>query len=153
MIKLENLGKVYNPKKRNQFQALSDISLEIDSAIVGKSGSGKSTLLHIIGMLDNFTSGEYWFGEKRISKMSESGRTKLRARNFGFVKKDFALIENYSVLDNVMLPLYPIKAKSKKERALNAIENVGNRKTCGKVCVGAFRRRKATSCNCPRDCC
>lgn len=129
MIKLENLTKIYNPKKRNNFTALRGISLEISkgglTAIMGRSGSGKSTLLHIIGLLDDFTEGEYLFNGKPISGLSESAKTKLRAEKFGFVKQDFALIEDYSVLDNVMLPLYPIKAKHKKERALKAIKSMG----------------------------
>lgn len=136
MIKLENLTKVYNPKKRNNFTALHGVSLEISkgelTAIMGRSGSGKSTLLHIIGMLDDFTGGEYLLDGKPVSKLSESARTKLRAEKFGFVKQDFALIENYSVLDNVMLPLYPIKARNKKERALKAIAAMGIEKLASK---------------------
>lgn len=129
MIKLENIIKVYNPKKRNKYTALKGISLEIQdsefTAIVGRSGSGKSTLLHIIGMLDDFTSGEYFWNDNNIGALSESAKTKLRAKNIGFVKQDFALIDEYSVLDNVMLPLYPIKAQNKRERSLETIEAVG----------------------------
>lgn len=136
MIKLENLTKIYNPKKRNNFTALRGVSLEISkgelTAIMGRSGSGKSTLLHIIGLLDDFTGGEYLFDGKPISGLSESAKTKLRAEKFGFVKQDFALIENYSVLDNVMLPLYPIKARNKKERALKAIAAMGIEKLASK---------------------
>ncbi len=129
MITLENVSKVYNPKKRNNFTALHDVSLEISegelTAIVGRSGSGKSTLLHIIGMLDNLTSGKYLFDSTDISGFSEARRTKLRAKYMGFVKQDFALIDDYAVLDNVMLPLYPIKVKNRRKTALDAIEKLG----------------------------
>ncbi len=129
MIKLRNISKIYNPNKRNQYQALNDINLEISAgemcAVIGESGSGKSTLLHIIGMLDNFTSGKYIFNSSEISKFSDSKRTDIRARNIGFVKQDFALIDDYTAVANVMLPLYPIKAKGRKKRSLAAIETLG----------------------------
>ena len=85
MIKLENITKVYNAKKRNKFTALKDVSLEFANgeftAIVGRSGSGKSTLLHIIGMLDDFSDGEYYWENQKVSNMSDSYKTKLRAKN------------------------------------------------------------------------
>lgn len=136
MIKLMNISKVYNPKKRNNFTALKDISLEIAegefTAVTGKSGSGKTTLLHIIGMLDNFSSGEYSFRGKSVQKLSEAGKTKLRAENIGFVKQDFALIEEYSVLDNVILPLYPAKRNNRRECAMKALTSMGIEKLANK---------------------
>lgn len=128
MIELQNVTKIYNPKKHNQFRALNKISLVINDgefcAIIGKSGSGKSTLLHILGLLDTF-SGKYIFGKRNITKLKESASSKLRAAKIGFVKQDFALIEEYSALDNVMLPLYPIRARDKKKKALKAIAKLG----------------------------
>ena len=129
MIKLNNVTKIYNPKKRNRFAALNGVSLEIADgelcAVIGKSGSGKSTLLHIIGMLDTITDGEYFLNNKDISKTPERTAAKFRAREIGFVKQDFALIEDYSAIDNVMLPLYPIRASDKKKKALAALEKIG----------------------------
>lgn len=128
MIELKNVTKIYNPKKHNQFCALNKISLIINDsefcAVIGKSGSGKSTLLHILGLLDTF-SGEYIFDNRNIARLKESTSSKLRAAKIGFVKQDFALIEEYSALDNVMLPLYPIGARDKKKKALTAIEKLG----------------------------
>lgn len=129
MIELKNITKVYNPKKRNQYTALKDITLTVEdgefAAITGESGSGKSTLLHIIGLLDFPTDGEYALNGEQMGKRKDSSLAKCRAKEIGFVKQDFALIENYTVLDNVMLPLYPIKAKGKKEKAINAIKSLG----------------------------
>lgn len=128
MIELKNVTKIYDPKKHNQFHALNKISIIINDgefcAVIGKSGSGKSTLLHILGLLDTF-SGEYIFGKRNITKLKESASSKIRAAKIGFVKQDFALIEEYSALDNVMLPLYPIGAHNKKKKALTAIEKLG----------------------------
>lgn len=129
MIKLSDITKIYNPKKSNEFHALKGISLEIPDgefcAIIGKSGSGKSTLLHIIGMLDRFSGGAYLFDKIDVGKSSDGKTAKLRAEEIGFVKQDFALIEDYSVTDNVMLPLYPTKSKDKRKKALAAIEKLG----------------------------
>lgn len=129
MIELKNITKIYNPKKRNQYTALKDITLTVEdgefAAITGESGSGKSTLLHIIGLLDFPTVGEYILNGEPMGEEKDSFLAKRRAKEMGFVKQDFALIENYSVLDNVMLPLYPIKAKDKKGKALDAIKGLG----------------------------
>ena len=129
MIELKNITKVYNPNKRNQFTALKDISLTVNDgefvAITGESGSGKSTLLHIIGLLDFPTLGEYILNEEKTGDEGDSACARLRVREIGFVKQDFALIENYTALDNVMMPLYPLKAKDKKQKAEQALQKVG----------------------------
>lgn len=129
MIELKNITKIYNPKKHNRFRALNGITFSVNDgefcAIIGKSGSGKSTLLHIIGMLDTFSGGEYFLNGKNVSKFNERAAAKIRARSIGFVKQDFALIDEYSALDNVMIPLYSIKASDKKKKALLAIEKLG----------------------------
>lgn len=129
MIRLKKITKIYNAKKQNKYPALKDVSLEIQDgelcAVIGKSGSGKSTLLHIIGMLDEFDLGKYLFDDIDVAGASDSEVSKLRAGKIGFVKQDFALIEDYSVIDNVMLPLYPIKSKNKRKKAIEAIRKLG----------------------------
>ncbi|MCM1297925.1 MAG: ABC transporter ATP-binding protein [Firmicutes bacterium] len=136
MIELKDITKVYNPRKRNQYTALNKVSLTVEDgeflAITGESGSGKSTLLHIIGLLDFPTLGEYALNGEIMGEEKDSALARLRAKEIGFVKQDFALIENYSAIDNVMLPLYPIKAKNKKGKAMKAIKRLGIEKLADK---------------------
>lgn len=110
MIKISNLSKVYNKGKDNEFQALKDVSLHIEKgdmvAIVGKSGAGKSTLLHIIGCMDKFESGEYLLDGKSVAKLSERELSKIRNEKVGIVMQDYALIESYTITENVKIPLY-----------------------------------------------
>ena len=131
MIKINNLYKTYNYKKSGEFEALHNISLEIEEnslcAIVGKSGSGKSTLLHILGCIDSFEKGSYKFNGSEISKLSEKKRASFRSENVGIVLQDFSLIETYSVIENVMIPFY-FSAKKQdniRKKALSALESVG----------------------------
>ena len=76
MIKLDNIVKIYNPKKSNEFEALHGISAEINDgemvAIIGKSGSGKSTLLNLLGGLDAPTEGKIYYNDTDISSMNDT---------------------------------------------------------------------------------
>ena len=133
MIKIKGLYKTYNYKKNDAFEALHNITLEIEkgsmTAVIGKSGSGKSTLLHIIGCIDTFEKGSYKFMDKEISRMNSRQSSFFRNKNVGIVLQDFALIESYSVVENVMLPLYFSKGKFNKkklrEKAITALKAVG----------------------------
>lgn len=122
MIKITNLNKTYNYKKPNAFHALHDISLEIAdgemTAIIGRSGAGKSTLLHIIGCIDKFESGSYEIDGKDVSKLSDRELSKVRNKMVGIVMQDFALIDSYTVIQNVMTPLYFAKIKGKKAKGM-----------------------------------
>lgn len=132
MIEIKNIDKTYNIGKSNAFQALKDVSLTIDDgemvAIIGKSGAGKSTLMHIIGCIDDFESGTYILNGEDISSIKEGKRAKIRNKNIGIVMQDFALVEDYTAIENVMIPLYFSKGKlleSKKSIAKKALEKVG----------------------------
>ena len=94
-----------------------------------------------------FSSGKFIFNNEDISKKSESAAAKIRAKQIGFVKQDFALIEEYSALDNVMLPLYPIKAQNKKKKSAFRARKNGDKIACRKGGQDAFGRRKTTRCN------
>ena len=132
MIEIKNIDKTYNKGKANAFQALKDVSLTIEDgemvAIIGKSGAGKSTLMHIIGCIDDFESGTYILNGEDISSIKEGKRAKIRNKDIGIVMQDFALVEDYTAIENVMIPLYFAKGKlleSKKSIAKKALEKVG----------------------------
>ncbi len=132
MIEIKNINKTYNKGKVNAFQALKDVSLTIEDgemvAIIGKSGAGKSTLMHIIGCIDDFESGTYIFNGDDISSIKEGQRAKIRNKDIGIVMQDFALVEDYTAIENVMIPLYFTKGKlleSKKSIARRVLEKVG----------------------------
>ncbi|MGN1120596.1 MAG: ABC transporter ATP-binding protein [Oscillospiraceae bacterium] len=114
MIELKNVEKTYGAGD-TAVHALKGISLTINdgemAAIIGASGSGKSTLLNLLGLLDNKYSGSYFLNGNDARKLSESKRAALRNKELGFVLQDFALIEHYSVKENIMLPLRYSKEK------------------------------------------
>lgn len=140
ILTLKNIGKIYNPGKSNSCEALRGAELEIERgdlvAIVGESGSGKSTLLHILGCLDAPTSGEMYFGGRRVNFKSTKRLADYRNKKIGFVLQDFGLILNETALENVCVPLLfsktPFaKMKSRAKRALDML-NIG--KLAGKRC-------------------
>ena len=131
MIKISNITKKYNPKKSNEFEALHGISCEINDgelvAVIGKSGAGKSTLLHILACIDNYQEGEYTIDGTLVKNLSEKQYAKIRNEKIGMVMQDFALVEDFTALENVMIPLNfsKQKIKNKKEKALAALKSVG----------------------------
>ena len=131
MVKLNNIVKIYNSKKANEFKALHGVSAEIRDgeliAIIGKSGAGKSTLLHILACIDNYQEGEYYIDDVLVKDLSESQYAKIRNEKIGMVMQDFALVEDFTALENVMIPLNFSKKKvsDKKEKALAALKSVG----------------------------
>ena len=140
MIKLDNIIKVYNPKKSNEFEALHRVSCEIADgemvAIIGKSGAGKSTLLHILGCIDNYQDGQYTIDGTLVKNLSEKQYAKIRNEKIGMVMQDFALVEDFTVIENVLIPLNfsRKKIKNKKEKALTALKSVGIEKLAKKPC-------------------
>jgi putative ABC transport system ATP-binding protein len=105
MIKVRNLEKKFSDGTK----ALSGVSFDIKkgsfTAIMGPSGSGKSTLLHILGFLDEQSSGEYFFNDTKNTDYPKEEMAKLRNKNLGFVFQMFNLLPKISVIENVMLPL------------------------------------------------
>ena len=89
--------------------ALQEVKLEINEgefvSLMGPSGCGKSTLLHILGLIDNPSSGSYKFLGEEVADYPESRRTQLRKANIGFVFQSFNLIDELTVFENVELPL------------------------------------------------
>ncbi|MBB3111367.1 putative ABC transport system ATP-binding protein [Paenibacillus phyllosphaerae] len=129
LIKLHNLKKIYKRKYSNT-HALDGISLTINQgelvSIMGPSGSGKSTLLHILGLMDSPTEGEYVLKGRTLQAI-RSQLHKTRNLMIGFVFQHFALLKDYTVLDNVALPL-TFRRSRHRERIAKAqfyLEKVG----------------------------
>ena len=119
VLELKNVVKTYS-SGNTQFNALDGVSLQIREgefvSITGPSGSGKSTLMHIIGLLDNPTSGEVLLQGRDISKMNETQLAQIRNITLGFVFQQFNLLAKTSALENAMLPLlYSDMPKPKHE--------------------------------------
>lgn len=131
MITISNVHKIYNPKKSNEFEALKGISLIVDNgelvAIIGKSGAGKSTLLHILACIDSYEAGEYRIDATLVKKLSERKLAQIRNEKIGMVMQDFALVEDFTAIENVMLPLDFAKRKkpNRKQLAMDALKSVG----------------------------
>ena len=131
MIKLENIKKIYNKGNANEFEALKDVSLTIKDgelvAVIGKSGAGKSTLLHIIACIDSYEDGKYVIDDILVKNLSEKKLAEIRNSRIGIVMQDFALVDDFSCIENVLLPLdFAAKKKyDRKELALAALKSVG----------------------------
>ncbi len=107
ILKTNQITKTFH-NNGSEVHALRGITLSVKPgefvAVMGPSGCGKSTLLHILGGLDNPTTGEVFVDGKRIDNMSEAQRAVLRRNHVGFVFQAFNLIGNLSVMDNIELP-------------------------------------------------
>ena len=108
MIKLKDINKTYQGAQ--PLHVLKGINLDIDKgefvSIMGASGSGKSTLLNILGILDNYDSGEYWLADTLIKDLSETRAAEYRNRMIGFIFQSFNLISFKTAVEDVELPLY-----------------------------------------------
>ena len=108
ILKAVNLRKIYG-QGETEVRALDGINLEVEKgefvAIVGTSGSGKSTLLHIIGGLDNPTSGQVIVDGQNLSHMPDEELTIFRRRNIGFVFQQYNLVPMLNVWENIVLPV------------------------------------------------
>ena len=109
MLRLSKLNKFYKVGTHS-LHVLRDVDLEIAEgemvAIMGASGSGKSTLLNILGILDDYDSGEYWLGDTLIKDLSEKKSANYRNRFLGFVFQSFNLLPFKTAMENVALTLY-----------------------------------------------
>jgi putative ABC transport system ATP-binding protein len=111
VIQVTGLNRVHNPGRPNQFQSLYDIDLHVKEGelviLQGVSGSGKTTLLSIIGALDRPTSGEVVVDGQQVARLPDLHASAFRATTIGFVFQEFNLFEEFTVCDNVTLPLIP----------------------------------------------
>ena len=112
MLRAEGLTKHYQSASlvnKVDLKVFSGLDLEVRSgellAIVGESGAGKSSLLHLLAALDRPTKGEVWYGEQRLSSMSDRQAARFRNREIGYVWQFHYLLPEFSALENVALPL------------------------------------------------
>lgn len=119
LLQLNNIKKVFG-NDDNKVIAINNISLNVNKgeliAIVGPSGSGKSTLLNILGLLDQPTEGNYLINGQDVSKIKDRKLAKIRNSFFGFVVQNFALIDDYTVFQNIKIPLDYNKVSSKEKK-------------------------------------
>lgn len=131
MIEVSSVSKVYDLGEDKVF-ALQDVNVNIDEGeyvgILGSSGSGKSTLMHIIGLLDRPTNGSVKLYGKETAKLSDTAISRLRNESIGFVFQQFNLIEKFTVLENVLLPVQYATHKlgyEPREYALELLDKFG----------------------------
>ena len=129
LIELKGVNKTYD--NGQPLHVLKGIDLSIERgefvSIMGASGSGKSTLLNILGILDNYDTGEYWLDGKLIRDLSEKQAADYRNRMIGFVFQSFNLISFKTAVENVELPLYyqGVPRKKRHEMAMEYLEKLG----------------------------
>ena len=130
ILKAVNLRKIYG-QGETEVRALDGINLEVEKgefvAIVGTSGSGKSTLLHIIGGLDNPTSGQVIVDGQNLSHMPDEELTIFRRRNIGFVFQQYNLVPMLNVWENIILPVKLDGKKIEKGYVNEIIDTLGIR--------------------------
>ncbi len=121
MIRTQNIVKIYK-NGDTESKVLKGVSFAIEDgefvAIIGPSGSGKSTLMHILGCLDTPTSGQYFFGGKDVSQLSDDELADIRKNKIGFVFQSFNLLRRATVLRNVVLPLVYARVSREKREEL-----------------------------------
>ena len=130
MIRLEDINKRY-PSGAGDLHILRDMNLRVDEgefvSIMAALGSGKSTLLNILGILDAYDSGAYYFGDRLMRDLSERDAAHYRNQLIGFVFQSFHLIAYKTALENVALPLYyqGIARKERNRVAAEYLDHVG----------------------------
>ncbi|MDU4046674.1 MAG: ABC transporter ATP-binding protein [Peptoniphilus harei] len=128
IVRTENLSKTYGSGE-NLVRAIDDVNLKIEKgefiAIVGPSGSGKSTLLHLLGGVDNPSSGKIFIDGNDISKYSSKELALFRRRKVGLIYQFYNLIPNLTVRHNIELPLKLDKRKIKDEVLLDIVRKLG----------------------------
>lgn len=129
VIELKDINKTYN--NGQPLHVLKGVNLQIDKgefvSIMGASGSGKSTLLNILGILDNYDSGEYWLGGKLIKGLSEREAAGYRNHTIGFIFQSFNWIAFKTAVENVELPLFyrGVPRKERQRQAMEYLERLG----------------------------
>ena len=122
LLEVNNVRKVYTTRLSTQStEALKNVNFSVDNgeyvAIMGESGSGKTTLLNILATFDKATSGSVLLNNLDLSKLKDKELADFRRDNLGFVFQDFNLLDNFSIKDNILLPLVLANKKYKDMEA------------------------------------
>ncbi|MES2917534.1 MAG: ABC transporter ATP-binding protein [Pseudomonadota bacterium] len=132
VLRLSGVRKSYNPGTELETEVLHGIDFTLSrgelTALIGPSGSGKSTLLNLIGLLDTASGGELTLMGQPTAAMDDDGRTRLRNEAIGFVFQFHHLINAFTVLDNVLMPLMVRRGApttADRELALSLLREVG----------------------------
>jgi len=134
-IALRDVRKVYGAGRPDELAAVDGVTLDVDGGAVtvlrGPSGSGKTSLLSLVGCMARPTSGRIFLDGREVTSLPERFLTEVRRRTFGFVFQQFHLLRGISVLENVMLPAYPLgdprPALERRARALLETLDVARR--------------------------
>lgn len=132
MIEFRDVCKTYETQKGEAAtDALLHVNLSIADgellAVMGPSGSGKSTMLHILGGMDRLTTGEYYFNDTPVHEMSQKQLGIFRRRQVSFIFQNFALMDHYTIYENIELPLVASGTvrRERKKRVLDCAEQLG----------------------------
>ncbi len=152
LIATEDVTKVYNPRRPDEVVAVAGVSVAVRAGealvLEGPSGSGKTSLLSLIGCMSRPTSGRIVVADQDVAKLPENLLTEVRRRRFGFIFQQFNLIPGLSVIDNVLLPLYPVKMgltemHSRGRRVLERLDLDGKQNRKVRVLSGGEQQRVA----------
>ena len=128
LIDIRNVSKTYQMDKVN-LEALKNVNLTLNkgdfAALTGPSGAGKSTLLHIVGCIDEPTSGEVMIHGENVRSFTDRKLSAFRNRHIGFIFQSFNLLPVLNVYENVEYPLVIRGNKPEKDKVLDVIESVG----------------------------
>ena len=148
LLEVNNVRKVYTTRLSTQStEALKNVNFAVDNgeyvAIMGESGSGKTTLLNIIATFDKATSGNVNLNNLDLSKLKDKDLANFRRDNLGFVFQDFNLLDNFSIKDNILLPL--VLANKKYKDMEKRLEKLSSRLKSWKTNPRLSRRKFAKS--------
>lgn len=131
ILECKNLHKNYKNNIFNKKKVLNNINFQVKKgeivSIIGESGSGKSTLLHILGGLDNPSSGEIIFNSKKLNTLNNKEKSKILNCDLGFIYQFHHLLNDFTILENLSIPLLISKKKKKiaEKKAINMVEAIG----------------------------
>jgi len=149
LVQLSSVTKSYD---RDAAPALADVTMDVGQgeslAVMGPSGSGKSTLLNLVAGLDRPTSGEIRVGGERVDALSETGLARFRRRQIGMIFQFFNLLDDMTVLDNVLLPaqlagMPTAQARARADELLTALRIGSHRNAYPARLSGGERQRVA----------